>query len=54
MVRKAMVREAIAAYAAAVAGSQDDLDEALESAAIEIWDAGATPEGGLRAALDLD
>jgi len=37
MVRKAMVREAIAAYAAAVAGSQDDLDEALESAAIEIW-----------------
>jgi hypothetical protein len=35
--RKTMVREAIAAYAADVAGSRDDLDEALESAALEGW-----------------
>lgn len=35
--RKAMVREAIAVYAAAVAGTRDDLDEALESAALEAW-----------------
>ncbi len=33
--RKAMVREAIASYAANVAGTRDDLDEALESAALE-------------------
>jgi len=33
--RKAVVREAIAAYAASVAGTRDDLDEALESAALE-------------------
>jgi predicted transcriptional regulator len=33
--RKAMVREAIAAYAADVAGSRDDLDERLESAGLE-------------------
>src|SRR5262249_10800470 len=33
--RKAMVREAIAVYAATVAGTRDDLDEALESAAID-------------------
>jgi len=32
-----MVREAIAAYAAHVAGTQDDLDEALETAALEVW-----------------
>jgi len=35
--RKAMVREAIAVYAANVAGTRDDLDETLESAAIEAW-----------------
>jgi hypothetical protein len=35
--KKAMVREAIAAYAADVAGSQDDLDQALEDAAIAAW-----------------
>ncbi len=35
--QKAMVRDAIAAYAANVAGSPDDFDEALESAALEAW-----------------
>jgi len=35
--RKTLVREAIAAYAANTAGSRDDLDEALESAAVEAW-----------------
>ena len=35
--RKSVVREAIAAYAAEAAGTRDDLDEALESAAIESW-----------------
>jgi len=35
--RKALVREAIAAYAADVAGSRDDLDQTLESAALEGW-----------------
>jgi hypothetical protein len=34
--RKAMIREAIAAYAAAVAGTRDDFDETLETAALEI------------------
>jgi predicted transcriptional regulator len=33
--RKVLVREAIAAYAADVAGTRDDLDETLESAALE-------------------
>jgi hypothetical protein len=32
-----MVREAIARYAAEVAGSRDDLDEALEAASLEGW-----------------
>jgi len=32
---KAMVRKAIAGYAADVAGSRDDIDEVLESAAVE-------------------
>ncbi len=35
--RKAMVREAIAAYAAEVAGTPDDLDTDLEAAALETW-----------------
>lgn len=36
--RKTMVREAIAAYAADVAGSRDDLDTDLEAASLELWD----------------
>ena len=45
MAQKAIIREAIAAYGAAVAGTGDDLDEALESAALEIWrDEGWTEE----------
>ena len=32
-----MVREAIAGYAAAVAGTRDDLDEQLEAASLELW-----------------
>jgi hypothetical protein len=35
--QKAVVREAIAAYAAKVAGTQDDLDTDLEAAALETW-----------------
>ena len=35
--RKAVVREAIAAYAAEVGGSRDDLDPALEAASLEAW-----------------
>ena len=35
--RKAMVREAIAEYAAKVAGTADDLDEGLEAASLEQW-----------------
>ena len=35
--RRTMVREAIAAYAAEVAGSRDDLDEDLEVASLEVW-----------------
>ena len=35
--RKTMVREAIAAYAADVAGTPDDLDEDLEEASLEQW-----------------
>ena len=38
-----MIREGIAAYAAVVAGTVDDLDEALESAAIELWRAEEPP-----------
>ncbi len=34
--RKSMVREAVAAYAAASAGSAADLDPALESAGLEL------------------
>jgi predicted transcriptional regulator len=33
--RKTMVREAIAAYAAGIAGTRDDLDDDLESASLE-------------------
>lgn len=35
--RKTMVREAIAAYAAKVGGSRDDLDDSLEAASLEVW-----------------
>ena len=35
--RKTMVREAIAAYAADVGGSRDDLDRDLEAASLELW-----------------
>ena len=35
--RKMMVREAIAEYAAEVAGTPDDLDEDLENASLEHW-----------------
>lgn len=35
--RKAAVREAVAAYAAEVAGSRDDLDPDLEAASLERW-----------------
>jgi len=35
--RKAALHEAIAAYAAEVAGSLDDLDPELEAASLELW-----------------
>ena len=35
--RKAVVREAIASYAAEVGGSRDDLDPALEAVSLEGW-----------------
>jgi hypothetical protein len=35
--RKAMLREEVAAYAADVGGSRDDLDSALEAASIASW-----------------
>ncbi|MBI2467349.1 MAG: hypothetical protein HYV62_05975 [Candidatus Rokubacteria bacterium] len=35
--KKAALREAIAAYAAAHAGSEADLDPALEAASLELW-----------------
>lgn len=35
--KKAALREAIAAYAAAVAGSEADLDSELEAASLELW-----------------
>jgi predicted transcriptional regulator len=35
--RKAAVREAIAAYAADVAGSRQDLDPDLEAASLDAW-----------------
>jgi len=35
--RRAAVREAIAAYAAHVAGSREDLDPDLEAASLETW-----------------
>ncbi len=35
--KKAALREAIAAYAAAHAGSGADLDPALEAASLELW-----------------
>ena len=35
--RKAAVHEAIAAFAADVAGSLDDLDPELEAASLELW-----------------
>ena len=35
--RRTVVREAIAAYAAAVGGTRDDLDPAFEAASLEAW-----------------
>jgi hypothetical protein len=35
--RKAAIHEAIAAYAAKVAGTLDDLDPDLEAASLELW-----------------
>ena len=35
--RKALVREEVAAYASEVGGSSDDLDTALETAALDRW-----------------
>jgi hypothetical protein len=35
--RRAVVREAIAAYAADVAGSPDDLDPEVEAASLDAW-----------------
>jgi len=35
--RKAALHEAIATYAAEVAGSLDDLDPELEAASLELW-----------------
>jgi hypothetical protein len=35
--RRAAVREAVAAYAAEVAGSRQDLDPDLEAASLEAW-----------------
>ena len=35
--RKTMVRDAIAAYAAEIGGTRDDLDPALEAASLEAW-----------------
>lgn len=35
--KRAVLREAIATYAAAVAGSPDDLDRELERASLERW-----------------
>jgi hypothetical protein len=37
--RRSLVREEIARYAVEAAGSRDDLDEALEAAALEEWSA---------------
>jgi predicted transcriptional regulator len=37
--RKTIVREAIAAYAAEVGGTRDDLDPGLEAASLEGWSA---------------
>ena len=35
--RRTVIREAVATYAAEVAGSRDDLDPALEAASLETW-----------------
>jgi hypothetical protein len=43
--KKAALREAIAAYAAAHAGSGADLNPALEAASLELW---RTPKRGRR------
>ena len=41
--RRTRVRESIARYAAEVAGSRDDLDEALEATSLEQWQASKPP-----------
>lgn len=43
--KKAALREAVAAYAAAYAGSGADFDPALEAASLELW---RTPKRGRR------
>jgi hypothetical protein len=43
--RRAVVREAVAHYAAQAGGSRDDLDPALEAASLEAW---PTPVRGKR------
>jgi predicted transcriptional regulator len=42
--RKATMREAIAEYAAKVAGTREDLDEDLEEASLEPWRAKQPPK----------
>lgn len=46
--RRTAVREAIASYAAACAGSKDDLDPELEAAAVEFLRDGDDEAGGIR------
>lgn len=38
--KQELVRAELAAYAAAVAGTPDDLDPELEAAGLEVWQAG--------------
>jgi hypothetical protein len=42
--RRSMVREEIARYAAAAAGTREDLDAGLEAASLEGWRAAKTPK----------
>jgi predicted DNA-binding protein len=42
--RRSMVREDIARYAAEVAGTREDLDEALEAASLEAWQEPKAPK----------
>lgn len=49
--RRAAVHEAIASYAAAAAGTSDDLDPELEEAAVEFLRDGAAESGDVPAAI---